>query len=754
MSFEHKPVLGGLRLCAYLGFVLLLAACARGWPGGIEAKTGELPGEIRVLSNRADLLSGDDALVEIVAPAADAALIVELNGKDVSGQFARRDNGRVLGLLQGLALGENRLVARNAQGEIASTTLVNHPNGGPVFSGPQVQPWSCQSTALDAQCNQPAEYSYLYKARNKADLQPYDPANPPDDIETTTTQQGQTLPFIVRQELGYQDRDQYKILQLFQPDQPWEPWAPQSQWNHKLLITGGGGCGSAHAAGGAPLDDFSGTFSDVPLLGNSYVYALGQGYAVGSTALDNLGHNCNVAVMAESLMMMKERLIEQYGELRYTIGTGCSGGSIMQNWVANAYPGIFQGLLTTCSYPDVWSPVAQYTDYHLLRKYFEAPQRWAPGVVWTPEHWALVEGHVSHVNAIVADNAFVLPIIDPSSDCSGVPVDIRYDQASKPDGVRCGLFDYVVNLMGLRAPEVWSPNEQQLGRSFAGSVVDNVGIQYGLTLLQRGLITPDMFIDLNAKIGGFDIDFKTREARTVGDTQALGNSYRSGVMNVTNNLNSVAIINSAGPDPGAAHDTVHAWWTRWRLDREHGTHDNHVMYTGPVALIGDVRGPFRTLDDMDRWLAAVEKDSSDTPLPQKIVRNKPADIADQCTDGVGQKIADGICPEVLMTIYSTPRDVAGDHRTADTLKCQLKPIVRGSFDYGPLPFTDAQWAQLQAIFPEGVCDYSKPAIGAQPTVPWLAYGDARTPVYGGTPLPAAPVGIAAGWVSPAFSPPR
>jgi len=26
-------------------------------------------------------------------------------------------------------------------------TIVNHPNGGPVFSGPQVQPWVCANPA-------------------------------------------------------------------------------------------------------------------------------------------------------------------------------------------------------------------------------------------------------------------------------------------------------------------------------------------------------------------------------------------------------------------------------------------------------------------------------------------------------------------------------------------------------------------------------------------------------------------------------
>ena len=99
--------------------------------------------------------------------------------------------------------------------------------------------------------------------------------------------------------------------------------------------------------------------------------ALGRGFAVMSTALNNTGHNCNIATQAESLMMAKERIVEQYGEIRYTIGTGCSGGSLAQQQVANAYPGIYQGILPQCSYPDALSTGAQFADYHLLRVYFE-----------------------------------------------------------------------------------------------------------------------------------------------------------------------------------------------------------------------------------------------------------------------------------------------------------------------------------------------------------------------------------------------
>lgn len=39
--------------------------------------------------------------------------------------------------------------------------------------------------------------------------------------------------------------------------------------------------------------------------------------------------------------------------------------------------------------------------------------------------------------------------------------------------------------------------------------------------------------------------------------------------------------------------------------------------------------------------------------------------------------------------------------------------------------TTTEWARLQNAFPTGVCDYSKPGVYQQPTVPWLTYQNAQ-----------------------------
>ena len=750
--------------------VLLAAASLQLVACGDSSKLGlasEVPGasltgsatapSLKVLSNRADLISGGDALIEVLPPANGSApdlagLVVSLNGVDVSSQFARRANGRVMAQLSGLQLGVNSLSAK--VGSAINTVLItNHPNGGPLFAGPQPGPWTCSNAAkaINAQCDQPAEYSYLYKSTDPTvvGLAQYDPANPPSDVAMTTTANGQTMPFIVRRELGYQDRDQYYILTLFDPAQEWKPWAPQAQWNHKLLITHGGSCGVTFTDGTPPLDDYSGTIPSNPAIEQSYIKALGLGFAVASTALDNLGHNCNVVTQAESLVMVKERLVEEYGELRYTLGTGCSGGSITQHQVANSYPGVYQGLIVTCSYPDVFTTAVQFAEYNLLRQYFEAPDQW--GVPWSPTQFGDVEGHLTHVNSVAADEAFFKAATNPANpSCNGLPPELLYNASTNPGGVRCSAQDYMINVFGPRDMGVWTAQEQAINKGFGGLPVDTVGVQYGLTALQQGLIQPEQFIDLNDKVGGLSIDIIKQSDRTVGDPLALLRAYRTGAINTTTNLNQVPIIDGRGADPGIAHDAVHVLHTRLRLDAVHGNHDNQLIWEGAAPLIGDAMFALNALDAMDRWVESIEADNGNRPLPVKVVANKPADLGDACYSGVGEKLTDGLCPPGVVPKYATPRIVAGDSVQAITNKCQLKPLNRDD-DYGLRGLDDAQWATMQTVFATGVCDFSKPPVGYGPTLPWLTYQQANGEViYGGEPLPPAASYSGAGWASPAF----
>ncbi len=362
----------GVRVLAALVAAMALTAFAA--PSALAQSL-----QINVLSTRADLVSGGQALTSIDLPAATnpSTVTVTLNGSDVTSQFAQRPNGSFEGLLSGLVNGPKTVTAAVPGGASTSATIINHPVGGPTFTGPQVQPWVCQAGATDAQCDAVATYAYNYmpavdqsqvnSVTGPTDLseafQSYNPSSPPpaQAIATTTTDSGTTVPYIIRVETGYLDRDQYSIGMLWQPGKPWAPWAPQPQWDHKLVITHGASCGADHTTSTAPSTE--------------YDPALSRGMAVMSTAMDNAGHDCSVLTEAESLIMAKEHLIDEYGTLRYTIGTGCSGGSLAQQQVANAYPGVYQGILPQCSFPDSWSTGQELMDYQLTRNYFENPSK-------------------------------------------------------------------------------------------------------------------------------------------------------------------------------------------------------------------------------------------------------------------------------------------------------------------------------------------------------------------------------------------
>ena len=322
--------------------------------------------EIRTLSNRADLISGGDALVEVVLPQSlkPKNLELRLNGRDVSSQFQYiAAEHRLVALLGGLAEGANELVAdANGRGKgrpYASLEITNHSRGGPVFSGPQMQPWICatvtsrevtvtvpgtglSATAMtrasgldadpvDAKCNAPSKFTYYYQPKAKegsactftiagADpcFVPYSLATPParGDIADFTNDRGDTVKSIVRVERGAMNRGIYELVSFHDPVQPSSALAPQRGWNGKLLWMFGASAAAHRFQSPTTTNTI---FNDV---------ALRRGFMVASASLNNNGTNANHVLAAESVMMVKEHIAEQYGPIRYTIGNGCSGGSI------------------------------------------------------------------------------------------------------------------------------------------------------------------------------------------------------------------------------------------------------------------------------------------------------------------------------------------------------------------------------------------------------------------------------------------
>lgn len=697
---------------------------------------------VEVLSSRADHVSGGDALVELVGVGPSWRATVD--GVDVSDAFDVRPDGRVIGLVAGLALGENLLEVIASDDRGASITLTNHPSSGPIFSGPHLSPWYCQETAVNEDCDQPTEFAFVYRSSDAVEDErcdavpstvtnripddvepttqpiietvsppcflPYDADAPPTDVAATTTDEGVEVPYIVRLETGWMDRDQYKVAVLFDPAQPWDPFEPQASWTGRLLIKHGSSCGADFGAGEAPevLDEGR---------------ALGKGFVVMSTALNNSGHNCQPVLQAESMLMAKEHVIEQYGEVRYTMGRGGSGGALAQQWVANSYPGLYDGLLTAQSFTDGWSTAQEIEDCHLMLRYWLDPTAWAPGVVWSPAQMAAAAGHLSPSVCMVWVTVYEYhKLFDPTAGRScDIPGSERYDAQERPDGHRCSLADYSINILG--------PRDQD---GFAHRPYDNVGVQYGLEALRAGVITPAMFVDLNANLGGRDIDGVWQPERIEAEPTAIERAYRAGLVNMGNNMDEVAVIDVRGTNSVELHHQVRTLTMRARLDAANGHHDNHVIWWGPIATSGDTTFSSAAFDLMDQWLAAVDADSRDLPRAEKLTANKPAQAVDRCTNGRGDEVP-GIACELP---DATPRLTAGFPDADNIIKCQLQPLDREDA-YGAVPFTDAEWADLEAAFPTGICDTSLPGVLQQGTVRWLDY--AHGP--GGVPMPPPPASI-------------
>jgi len=680
---------------------LLVASNAAVAGAAGRGKPGVGTFQVEVVSSRADMASGGDALVRIGVPrnVSPRQVRVTVDGHDVSHRFRPVGDSRtLLGLVDTLALGRNVLKVHSrgfGPGRPrAALTLVNHRAPGPVLSGPHIQlfctaagsPWNLGPVDEDCHVAAPSvTYQYRTTAGDYANL----PDGPlPDDLATTTTTKGDTVPYIVRIERGTINRAVYEIALLHQPGTPVsDPWTVTPGWIGRLVYTFGGACGIGHTQ----ATSTGGVLNDT---------LLGRGYAVASATFNVFANNCNDVTSAETAMMVKEHFIETYGVPAFTMGWGASAGTMQQVLIANAYPGILDGVLGNIGYPDERSVTVSG---HECR--FIAQAATAAGLT-TDQHVAVT----GFATAQTCNGYQFFDNVDWPATCPNhIPAALRYHPVDNPDGIRCAIADFVSNVYGIDPTTGF-------GRPI---IPDTVGVQYGLQTLQAGVITPDQFVALNENIGGLDVDGNRTPHRTSADVAAIEVAYATGRINqFDGGLRWTPIIETRGYTDlaGDFHDRFRSWTMRERLLNANGHADNHISITSPPGALATAT-QVQALADMDAWLTARAGLAAAQPHLTEIELtrlSRPHGLADACLAPDGERIVEQLtldpaaaCNQ-LFPYHRNPRVVAGGPTSSDVIKCQLRPLDPSG--YG-VTFTGEQWQRLEAVFADGVCDWSQPGIG-------------------------------------------
>jgi hypothetical protein len=628
--------------------------------------------------------------------------------------------------------------------------------GFPVYDGNNNQ------IGLSKDCSIETYVEFLYRAAdNTYKSLPADRSRP-SDMTTTTLTDGRVVDFIVRREIGTINRFIYSFATLANIDDAAET-AATNLWNGRALFHFLGGVAIGHSQGRMDAR------SMVPeALGKGYavLYSTGTRTSThynlqvgGETALmvkehfvkrfgspeytvaiGGSGGGIQQYVYAQNHPGLLDGGVPQYSYpdmVTQTIHIGdCE---LLEHymdvtdktnplWRTTANRSWLVGLNSTDAYPDPLAGAKMLFGYST-----------APGMTECIPAWRGLTPLV--MNPLYGE--------------------ARNQQLMQPPGVMNAVhwthYDDLRNIYGV--DETGEPR----------TLFDNVGVQYGLQALKDGNITPAEFLRLNSQIGGWKhprdmvqegFPFLGTEAevmsdptlfdpwssrnmrlspdgnapapRTEGDLQAINAAYSSGMV-FDGELN-IPVIDWRHylEEVLDMHNSHQSFSGRQRIRNKMGHSDNQIIWftdARPTNTSSPTRP--RPLDNFDQtwqalevlhdWITNIKQNPDRT-----IAENKPAAAVDSCFSANGQLIASGAdvwngilgdapagaCTQEFPT-YTTSRMVAGGPIEGSIFKCALKPVATAISDgtYAPWIPSAEQQAELESIFPGGVCDYTQPDQG-------------------------------------------
>lgn len=547
---------------------------------------------------------------------------------------------------------------------------------------------------------------------------------------------------IIRMETGTINRYMYAMLmpssrsdELLKPD--------LSKWNGKLIYYFRGGIGIGFQQGVMRMHHLSKDMRQY----------LEKGFAIVFSTATETGNGYNIWLQEDTALRLKKNFIARYGKPSFTIGYGGSGGAIQQYLLSQNNPdAIINGGVAIVAYPDMLSQINYTLDCELTEYYFEH-------LANDVDFWQDVDKR-PWIQGLAANakESRRLQWIDNIAQLLRFEWPRNHQGANECNSRWRGSLQYVNNPVfnpnytryskNIRRRVYWThwqDNREFFGTDESGRAPipwSNEGVQYGLQALKDKNISPDQFVDLNRKIGGWlPQNEMTQERywhasgdsvlkrytnysehnmshhgkamspapRSNGSIKAAKAAYQSGNIFLGELKNPIIDIR---PYQDQVLDIHHSWGalsSRKRIDERMGDHELQLIWQNELPNKDFSKAVYM----MDEWLTRADANGGN------YASAKPDTATDMCVDKEGEVIhkgpnvwdgawnakEDGKCTKI-MPFYQGSRNVAGEDISSDIFFCQLIPVEQAINDrfYGELDMSPYQ-KELTEIFSKGVCDY-------------------------------------------------
>lgn len=518
-----------------------------------------------------------------------------------------------------------------------------------------------------------------------------------------------------------------------------------SIWNQKLIYQFQGGSGIGFRQGKARLNRLLKRRQE----------QLHQGYAVVTSTGNKTSYTYNMMLAEDIARRVKKQFTSQYGEPKYTVGIGGSGGGLSQYLIGQNSTGILDAAIPLYSYPDMISQTLYGLDCDLFNSYYAYHSH-------TPEFWQnwenriLVEGlnakngetHASAklepINQLLTGRWPTFP--QGNSECINGWFGLSTFVHNPAQGFLRQFFND--DVQSKTKWNYWEDLVNLFGRDefgYANSTWGNEGVQYGLHALKQGKLTKDQFIHLNWHIGSWKparemapewllspsknkrnliwlslwsrhnitkASHREPAKRRPSSPHAIEAAYRSGQVFIGEINIPIIDVRHHLEDQLDMHHMSATFSARLRIQQAKGHHKHHITWVAHKDY-NPVNEAFLA---MDSWMQQIQQQ------PKKPIWDvKPENLADTCFDSngkpmhQGEKVWDGqwnnkekgACTSQY-AIFSNSRIQADGPWQGSVFSCHLIPVeqaIEQGF-YGNIDMKDAL-PQLNQIFPNGVCDYRR-----------------------------------------------